>query len=94
MSEHDRVMTYERSRRRQNAPLRGRARSGYTLAMKAAISVPDDVLQQIDRLARRLQKSRSALCRQAVAQYLRHARAAMTEALDGLARASVVVPPP
>jgi predicted transcriptional regulator len=62
--------------------------------MKTALSVPDDVLQQIERLARRLKQSRSARYRQAVAKYLRHARAAVIDALDGLARASVVVPPP
>lgn len=76
------------------APLRGGARYAYIRAMKTAISVPDDVLRQIERLARGLQQSRSAPYRQAVAKYLRHARAAMTDALDGLARASVVVPPP
>ncbi len=62
--------------------------------MKTAISVPGDVLQQIERLARRLPQSRSALGRQAAAKYLRHARAAMADALDRLARASVVIPPP
>ncbi len=62
--------------------------------MKTAMSVPDDVLQQIGRLARGLQQSRSAPYRRAVARYLRYAHAAMTDALDGLARASVVVPPP
>ncbi len=62
--------------------------------MKTAIPVPDDVLQEIERLARGLRQSRSALYRQAVARYLRQARGAMTDALDGLAHASVVVPPP
>ena len=66
----------------------------HTALMKTAISIPDDVLQQIERLTRRLPLSRSALYRRAVGKYLRHARAAMTDALDGLALASVVIPPP
>jgi predicted transcriptional regulator len=54
--------------------------------MKTAISLPDDIFQQADRLARRLNKSRSELYREAVAEYVaRHEPDAVTEALDRLA---------
>ena len=38
--------------------------------MKTAISLPEDIFVQADRLARRLRKSRSQLYREAVAEYL------------------------
>jgi metal-responsive CopG/Arc/MetJ family transcriptional regulator len=51
--------------------------------MKTAISIPDDVLQEAERRARRLKKSRSELCSQAVAEYVaRHAADTVTEAMD------------
>ena len=62
--------------------------------MKAASSLPDDVLQQIDRLARRLNRSRSARCAEAVVECFRHARAAVADVLDGAARESLMTPPP
>ncbi len=62
--------------------------------MTAASSLPDEVLAQIDRLARRVNRSRSAIYADAVAGYLRRARAAVIDALDDVARASVMLPPP
>ncbi len=62
--------------------------------MNTASSLPDEVLRQIDRLARRVNRSRSAIYADAVAGYLRHARAAVADALDDIARASVMLPPP
>jgi predicted transcriptional regulator len=54
--------------------------------MKTAVSISDEVFAQAERLARRLKKSRSALYRQALAEYVaRHDPDAVTEAMDRLA---------
>ncbi|HET6922689.1 MAG TPA: hypothetical protein VFI16_06035 [Anaeromyxobacteraceae bacterium] len=62
--------------------------------MKTALPVPDDVVQRIERLARGLRHSRRAPYRRAAARVLRRARVAIVDALDGLAGASVAIPPP
>ena len=55
--------------------------------MKTAISLPDDIFRDADRLARRLGKSRSRLYLEAVVEYLaRHDPDAITAALDRVAR--------
>jgi len=67
-------------------PLPAPGPDGYTSGMKTAISLPDAVFRDAERLARRLKKSRSELYREAVAEYLaRHEPEAVTEALDRLA---------
>jgi metal-responsive CopG/Arc/MetJ family transcriptional regulator len=54
--------------------------------MKTAISLPQEVFAQADRLARRLRKSRSELYRDAVAEFIaRHDPDAITEAMDRVA---------
>lgn len=59
----------------------------YTSGMKTAISLPDAVFRDAERLAKRLRKSRSELYKEAVAEYVaRHEPEAITEALNGLAR--------
>ncbi|HXN34360.1 MAG TPA: ribbon-helix-helix protein, CopG family [Polyangiaceae bacterium] len=51
--------------------------------MKTAISLPDEVFAQAERLARRLRKSRSQLYRDAVSEFItRHDPDAVTEAMD------------
>ncbi len=51
--------------------------------MKTAVSIPDDVYEEAERLARRMKKSRSELYRRALAEYVaRHARDCVTEAMD------------
>jgi predicted transcriptional regulator len=51
--------------------------------MKTAVSLPEEVFERAERLARRLQKSRSALYREAVAEYVaRHDPEAITEAMN------------
>lgn len=51
--------------------------------MKTAISLPDEVFEQADRLAVRLRVSRSALYRDAISQYLlRHEPDELTSAMD------------
>jgi predicted transcriptional regulator len=55
--------------------------------MKTAISLPDAVFRDAERLAKRLKKSRSKLYMEAVAEYVaRHEPEAITEALNRLAK--------
>ena len=57
--------------------------AGYTPGMKTAVSVPDDLFEQVDRLARRAGRSRSEVYSAALREYLaRHAPDEVTEALD------------
>ncbi len=58
-------------------------RIGYTPGMKTAISIPDDLFEQADRLARRSNRSRSQVFSDALREYLaRHSPDEITEALD------------
>jgi predicted transcriptional regulator len=51
--------------------------------MKTAVSLPDDVFTNAERLAKRLEISRSQLYRRAISEYVsRHTPDAVTEALD------------
>jgi metal-responsive CopG/Arc/MetJ family transcriptional regulator len=51
--------------------------------MKTAISVPDEVFEEAERLARRMKKSRSELYSRALAEYVaRHSPDHVTEAMD------------
>lgn len=51
--------------------------------MKTAISIPDDVFQQAENLARRIKKSRSRLFSDAIREYVaRHSPNEVTEAMD------------
>lgn len=51
--------------------------------MKTAVSIPDPVFEQAERLARRLKRSRSELYSRALAEYLaRHAPDQVTEAMN------------
>ena len=51
--------------------------------MKTAISIPDDVFEDAERLARRTKKSRSQLFSEAVKEYVaRHASDEITEAMN------------
>jgi predicted transcriptional regulator len=53
--------------------------------MKTAISIPDGLFEEADRLAARLKQSRSQLYSQAVREYLAHHSAdRVTEALDAV----------
>jgi len=54
--------------------------------MKTAISLPDEIFEQAERLAQRMKKSRSELYREALAEYVaRHEPDAVTAALDRVA---------
>lgn len=51
--------------------------------MKTAISLPDEVFEQAERLARRMRKSRSELYREAVLEFVaRHDPDAVTAAMN------------
>jgi metal-responsive CopG/Arc/MetJ family transcriptional regulator len=51
--------------------------------MKTAVSIPDDIFEKAERLARRMKKSRSQLYRNAVEEYVaRHAPDHVTETMD------------
>jgi metal-responsive CopG/Arc/MetJ family transcriptional regulator len=51
--------------------------------MKTAISLPDEIFAQTERLARRLKKSRSEVYREAVVEYVaRHDPDAITDAMN------------
>jgi len=51
--------------------------------MKTAVSIPDDVFEGAERLARRTKKSRSQLFSDAVKEYVaRHSPEDVTEAMD------------
>jgi len=51
--------------------------------MKTAVSIPDEVFESAERLARRTKRSRSRLFSDAVREYVaRHAPDEVTEALD------------
>lgn len=53
--------------------------------MKTAISIPDDVFDDADALARRMKKSRSEIYSRAVREYVaRHSADKVTETLDSL----------
>lgn len=56
---------------------------GYTIGMKTAISLPDEVFESAERLAGRLKVSRSELYARALQDYVRrHAPDAVTDAYD------------
>ena len=56
---------------------------GYTLGMKTAVSIPDEVFDKVERLARRARRSRSEVFSAALREYVaRHAPDEVTEAID------------
>ena len=57
--------------------------AGYIPGMKAAVSIPDDVFEKAERLARRMKKSRSELFGNALREYIaRHAPDHVTETMN------------
>lgn len=60
-------------------------RTGYTFGMKIAVSVPDEVFERAERLARQLEVSRSELYSRALREYLaRHSPDEVTQALNSV----------
>ena len=63
--------------------LKAGARHGYTSSMKTAISIPDQIFEDAERLARRVKTTRSALYSRALKEFVtRHAPDRVTEAMD------------
>ena len=55
--------------------------------MKTAVSIPDDVFESAERLARRTKKSRSRLFSDALREYVaRHSSEDVTDAMDRVCR--------
>jgi len=68
---------------------------GYTAGMKTAISIPDKIFRDAERLSRRLKKSRSQIYAEAVTEYVaRHDPDAVTEAMNRVCEAMVDYPDP
>jgi metal-responsive CopG/Arc/MetJ family transcriptional regulator len=56
---------------------------GYTFGMKTAVSIPDDVFDKAERLARRTKRSRSRIFSDALREYLaRHSPDEIAEAVS------------
>jgi metal-responsive CopG/Arc/MetJ family transcriptional regulator len=56
---------------------------GYTLGMKTAVSIPDEVFEKVERFARRAKRSRSEVFSAALREYMaRHAPDEVTEAIN------------
>src|SRR5207244_209333 len=56
---------------------------GYTLGMKTAVSIPDDVFEKVERLVRRSRRSRREVFSAALQEYLaRHAPEEVTDAMN------------
>ena len=57
--------------------------SGYTPGMKTAVSIPDEVFEKVERLARRARKSRSEVFSAALREYVaRHAPDEVTDSIN------------
>ena len=65
--------------------------SGYTKGMKTAISIPDDIFRDAERLAYQIKKSRSQLFSDAIKEYV--ARHAPNEIADAMDRVCAALPP-
>ena len=58
-------------------------RPGYTPGMKTAVSIPDETFEQVERLAKRGQRSRSEVYSAALREYVaRHAPDEVTDAMN------------
>ena|ERR1044071_97278 len=75
--------TPEGDRTPETGLLDPRSLGGHTLGMKTAVSIPDDVFEDAERLATELQTSRSQLYSRALQEFVaRHAPDRLTEAMD------------
>lgn len=71
-----------RSASRQG-PIDGPSPGGYTWGMKTAVSIPDEVFEEAERLASELQTSRSQLYSRALQEFMaRHVPDRLTEAMN------------
>ena len=73
--------------RERSTRLDGRPPSGYTFGMKTAVSIPNDVFEDAERLASRLRTSRSKLYARALAEFVaRHDDDRVTVLMDQAVR--------
>jgi len=73
--------------RYRSTRLDGRPPSGYTFGMKTAVSIPNDVFEDAERLASRLRTSRSQLYARALAEFVaRHDDDRVTVLMDQAVR--------
>lgn len=73
--------------RERSTSLDSRLLSGHTFGMKTAVSIPDDVFKDAERLASRLQTSRSKLYARALAEFVaRHDDDRVTALMDQAVR--------
>jgi len=80
---HSKLGPRHRLTRLSNSWLDQGVSDGYTKGMKTAISIPNDMFEKAERLARRMRKSRSQLYSHALDEYVaRHAPDRVTEAMD------------
>ena len=57
--------------------------AGYTIGMKVAVSIPDEVFEEADLLAKQLNTSRSEIYSRALARYVgEHAPDRVTQAIN------------
>ena len=83
-----------RAARRTSEPLdepsewpSGQLPPGYTIGMKTAVSLPNEVFHGAERYAKRTRKSRSQLYAEALSEYLaRHAPDEVTEDMNAVVR--------
>jgi metal-responsive CopG/Arc/MetJ family transcriptional regulator len=68
---------------RHSCQFAGQRFYGYTFGMKTAVSIPDDVFEGAQRLARRTKRSRSRVFSDALREYLaRHSPDEITDAMN------------
>ena len=78
-----RIYWLRSAHRGRSTGLEGAPTSGYTFGMKTAVSIPDDVFENAERLASRLQTSRSKLYARALAEFVaRHDDDRVTALMD------------
>ena len=78
-----RLVTAEETRLRLRPYIDRGPRNGYTGGMKTAVSIPDELFEKAERLAKQSRKSRSQIFKEALADYVaRHALDDVTDAMD------------
>jgi hypothetical protein len=74
--------------RNPQSPIPDPQAGGYTPGMKTAVSIPDEVFEKVERLARRAGRSRSEVFSAALKEYVaRHAPDEVTETMDRVCEA-------
>ncbi|HVQ08444.1 MAG TPA: hypothetical protein VMS43_08405 [Allosphingosinicella sp.] len=81
--------------RTRQADVDGEGKIGYTFGMKVAVSIPDPVFAEAERLAAHLQTSRSDLYARALAAFVgNHAQDRVTEKMNAVVDAVDASPDP